>query len=117
MHAVVKQFSCDDFDLKTFLPENSKCFSLTIFLRIGANNSQGADNFEVDVCTPEWLKKNVWEPCWGRHFLIVHEYNLADIERYIQSYVAKCEGDTWSAIAEKLSRVFAWEFEDYYEPE
>jgi hypothetical protein len=29
--------------------------------------------------------------------------------------VEQCDGDKWNIIAEKLGRVFAWEFEDYQE--
>ena len=117
MHAVVRELSCDTFDLKTFFPENPRCFTLTLFLRIGPDDSQAADNFYVYICTPEWLKEKLWEPCWGRHFIILPEYNLAEIEKFIHDYVAQCQGDSWSAIAETLARVFDWEFEDYYQPE
>ncbi|MEM5342290.1 immunity 8 family protein [Paraburkholderia azotifigens] len=113
MYAVVKAISCDEFDLRTFTPDDPSCFYLNIRLRIGLAETSGADDFELCVCTPEWLRQTVTEPRWGRHLLIVREYSLASIEKYIQSYVAECDGDDWKTIATKLSRMVAWEFEDY----
>ena len=45
--------------------------------------------------------------------LIVHDYSLPSIEEHIHTYVAQCDGHDWNAIAGKLARMFAWEFEDY----
>ncbi|NKJ48088.1 hypothetical protein CIC12_15325 [Burkholderia sp. SG-MS1] len=113
MHAVVKSISCDEFDLGAFVPEDRSCFCLNLHLRIGLAESSGADDFELCVCTPEWLGQTVWEPRWGRHLLIVREYSLPSIEEHIRTYVAQCDGNDWSAIAIKLARIFVWEFEDY----
>ncbi|MFL9896424.1 immunity 8 family protein [Paraburkholderia sp. RL17-381-BIF-C] len=113
MHAVVKSISSDESDIAKFLPEDMACFSLSLRVRIGSDETSGADDFELCVCTPEWLRKTVWEPRWGRHLLIVREYDLSAIEQCIRDYVAGCHGSNWSEIAGKLARVFGWEFEDY----
>ncbi|WP_176082126.1 immunity 8 family protein [Paraburkholderia tropica] len=113
MHAVVKSISSDEFDLDVFEPENRSCFCLNLRIRIGLAGNSGADDFELGICTPEWLNQTVWEPLWGRHLLIVREYSLPSIEEHIRTFVAQCNGSDWNAIAFKLARVFAWEFEDY----
>ncbi|MFM0741446.1 immunity 8 family protein [Paraburkholderia xenovorans] len=113
MRAIVKAISCDEFNLNVYEPENSSCFCLNLRIRIGLAESPGADDFELCICTPEWLGQAVWEPRWGRHLLIVREYSLPSIEGYISNYVAQCDGQDWNGIAVKLARMFAWEFEDY----
>ncbi|SAL03725.1 immunity 8 family protein [Caballeronia ptereochthonis] len=113
MYAVVKAISNDEFDPKTFAPENPSCFYLTLRIRIGLSETSGADDFEVCVCTPQWLEQTTFEPRWGRHLLIVREFSWSSIEQRIRDYVAECDGNDWQAIANKLSKVFAWEFEDY----
>lgn len=115
MHAVIRSISSDEFDMKTYVPENPVCFFLNVRIRIGSNERSGGDDFEFGVCTPGWLNEDLGEPRWGRHLLIVRDYDFAVIEKFICSYVEQCHGDEWSAVAEKLGRVFAWEFEDYQE--
>ena len=113
MHAVVKGITCDQSDLASFTPPNPACFTLTLRLRIGLPDAPGADDFECHVCTPRWLTQTVSGPTWGRHLMIVPEYDLAKMEDSIHRYVASCSGENWANIASKLARVFAWEFEDY----
>ncbi|WP_082741985.1 immunity 8 family protein [Burkholderia sp. MSMB1072] len=113
MQAIVKDISNGFFDLKTFVPDDPHCFDLLVRICIGRTDTVGADDFYLNICTPEWLAKNIWQPTWGRHMLIVREYNLSVIEKFIGDYVATCQGDKWNAIGERLGRMFAWEFEDY----
>jgi hypothetical protein len=113
MLALIKSFSADDVDIKSFQPEDPGYFALDIRLRIGPEESASADDFDVRVCTPRWLGDTVHGARWGRHLLIVDKYDLGTIEEFISFYVSSCYGEDWDSIAEKLSRVFRWEFEDY----
>jgi hypothetical protein len=113
MHAVVRSISSDEFEIKSYAPGDPACFVLNLRIRIGSDETSGADDFELCVCTPQWLRQSVWEPRWGRHLLIVREYDLRAIEKHINDYVGECSGSDWNSIAAKLGRVFAWEFEDY----
>ena len=113
MHAVIRSISSDDFEIKAYAPENPRCFFLSLQIRIGSDEASGADDFQLGVCTPEWLNQSLWEPRWGRHLLVVREYDLSAIEKCICDYVDRCSGADWNSIAEKLAQVFAWEFADY----
>ncbi|AVF39860.1 hypothetical protein AL486_09175 [Pandoraea apista] len=117
MKAIVKSMWVNSpiVDIESYLPDDPEDFSLWIELRVGPDDSKGADDYRVLVCTPEWLKKNVSNPMWGRHMLIVNTYDRSAIERSIQEYVAKCAGDEWSDIAERIARNLSWEYEDYRE--
>lgn len=115
MRATVRSISCDEWSLESFAPADPTCFTLALRIRVGIMGAAGADDFECQVCTPEWLKQAVAEPRWGRHMLIVREYNWTLIEDAIASYVANCEGSDWNTLAGKVARVLSWEFEDYAE--
>lgn len=113
MKPIIKEISCDECDLSTFKPDRNDCFHLSLRVKIGCETSSGADNFELVVCTAEWLRENVYLPIWGRHMLIVNEFDLGTINTFIEKYLAQCNGDEWNAIAMKIGRVLSWEFEDY----
>jgi hypothetical protein len=113
MKAVLKSISSDDYDLSNYRPEDEMIFSLNIVIRIGAEGSGGADNFHLFVCTPEWLCKHCWEPYLIRHMLLVRKYDFGEIKKAISEYIEQCDGDEWIEVAQKLSRIFDWEFEDY----
>ncbi|WP_445493977.1 immunity 8 family protein [Photorhabdus sp. SF281] len=113
MKAELKSISSDDYDLDSYFPDNEEEFLLRVILRIGEKDSEGADNFDLFICTPDWLLKHHWTPELIRHMLLVRKYDLVDITKTITDYIDKCECKDWEEIAEKLSRVFAWEYEDY----
>ncbi|WP_458371663.1 immunity 8 family protein [Pseudomonas lactis] len=113
MRAIVKGISNDVFDINTYQPKKSDNFYLNLRVRIGLESSQGADDFELFVCTPKWLDESLWEPRLGRGMLIVREYSLKEIEGFIYDCVSRSEGASWADIAMKLGRVFSWEFDDY----
>lgn len=102
-----------DIDLENYQPEEENVFNLLIYLLIGPENESGGHDYLVNVCTPEWLCKNHWVPELMRHTLLVRKYDFNEIKKTITDYIDRCEGDDWMKIAEKLARVFQWEFEDY----
>jgi hypothetical protein len=113
MKATLKSISSDNYDLDKYYPEDDEPFSLRLLIRIGTDDNGGADNFDLRICTPEWLCKHQWLPELMRHTLLVRKYDLDEIKKTIADYIDQCEGNDWMEIAQKLSRVFAWEYEDY----
>lgn len=119
MKAIVKSIysTSPDFTLESYIPENPKCFGLWIEFRAGLFESKGADDFMILVCTPDWLEVTLryeWGGMyWGRHMLLVLEYDLECINKKIVDYVENCTGNDFLEIAQKIARIAAWEFEDY----
>lgn len=113
MKAELKTLGNDLCDLEHSVPEESNSFIMSLTLTIGPTNEIGSNYFYVRVCTPEWLCKHQWLPELIRHTLLVRKYDLDEITKTITDYIDQCEGDDWMEIAQKLSRVFAWEYEDY----
>lgn len=113
MKAELKTLGNDLCDMKLYVPEESDNFIMSLTLTIGPTNEVGSNYFYVRVCTPEWLCKHQWLPELMRHTLLVRRYDLIEIKKCINDYIEQCEGADWIEIAQKLSRVFAWEYEDY----
>lgn len=113
MKAILKDISNDYYDITHFNPDDTKCFSLDLLLQIGADDHHRIDNFELFICTPEWLSAYQWQPILMRNIMLVRSYDLKKIKKLISDYIEQCEGSDWLEIVQKLSRFFAWEYEDY----
>ena len=82
---------------------------------VGPEGQDGGHLFQVFVCTPSWLENNCPPDGagWGRHLLIVRAFSRDRTLQEIRSYIDNCtESDFWE-LAKKVSRVGAWEYEDY----
>lgn len=104
-------------DFYNYKPEDPEVFAFLLQISVTAENLQGEEIFDVQVCTPLWLlsKYNKDEVIIGRHLLIVFEYNFSRIKKRIVSYIESCFGETWTEVAQKVGRIGYWEFEDYIE--
>jgi hypothetical protein len=102
--------------LNTYRPLEVDNFGTWIRMSVGPAGQPGMDNFELFVCTPIWLSKELEEDStarWGRHTLIVKVYDFTAISNELERLVQRCGGQDWQGIALKISHFAAWEFEDY----
>lgn len=102
--------------LEDYWPSDEQNFGISIRLIIGSVDITGGDIFDLFVCTPDWIKGQYTDvgPVWGRHMLIVMEYDWPLIRKKIDLLVTKCSGRDWQEISQKLSMFIAWEFDDYH---
>jgi hypothetical protein len=107
--------SPDTMDLESFSPADSAAFSLLLQAMFGPAGAAGEESFDILVCTPRWLAKEVERTgvLVGRHHLVVSKFDLAQIHTFLANYAQHCVGTTWEEAATKLSRLGKWEFEDY----
>jgi hypothetical protein len=57
MRARIKSYDSDEIeDFRTYYPEDPELFALSLTLAIGEVGSARADNFEITVVTPEFLR-------------------------------------------------------------
>jgi hypothetical protein len=116
MKPVIKSVTSPDFmDFSTFQPENRENFSFLLDLTIGLKGEEGGNDFSLNVVTPLWLMENYQkiDVVFGRHTLIVFQYDMENILREIRNKIESIEGNSWDEIASKISRIAHWEFEDY----
>lgn len=115
MSAVVKAMWADSvaINLDSYFPDDPENFGMWLELKIGPTDAVGADDFRLFVCTPCWLKNERRATQWGRHMLVVCEYDLDVIKTEIEQCIEKCIGASWTVTAQKIARFLAWEFEDF----
>jgi hypothetical protein len=101
------------------LPADPAQFSFLARLLVGPDDGPGEESFDVEVCSPEWLRERCLREGFvsGRHVLVttVEQYSEAALRGYLDRHVSQTTGHDWSGIAERLARVGHWEFEDYKE--
>ncbi|MCT4708745.1 immunity 8 family protein [Enterobacteriaceae bacterium H11S18] len=90
-------------------------FGSWIRVSVGPDDQEGAEYFDMLICTPKWLQKELLKNSviLGRGTIIVDEYDYDKIVGFIEKEVAQCDADDWPGIAQKLSRIGFWEYEDY----
>ena len=101
--------------MEEYRPEILENFGLSVRLMVGQEGEDGTESFDVLVCTADWIKDQLTlERCiWGRHMLVVQEYDYALILELVSVRIASCDGKDRAEVANKLARIAAWEFEDY----
>jgi hypothetical protein len=104
-----------DLDPAKYVPDDFEHFGCTFGLTVGPADSEGGELFYLTVCSPNWLATQCKREgfMWGRHHMIVPEYDLKAITAIVTKFVENCSGDSWPEVAAKLSQIAAWEFEDY----
>lgn len=117
MRAKVKGWHSPDIDLDLYCPDIENNFGFLLQVMIGPDSENGEESFDIMVCTPDWIKfEHAGKgPLWGRHYLIVFDYDIDGIRRFIANHVEQCDGNNWTEVANKISRIGKWEFEDYRE--
>ena len=106
--------SFDVQDLSSWSP-GSEDWSLGLGILAGPDDGRREESFDLTVCSAGWLallarRDGVVD---GRHHLVVDGFNWPSVRSYIERRVQQCEGAAWRDVAEQLSRLDYWEFEDY----
>ncbi len=115
MRAAIKAWDLDPDPVS--LPADPADFWLLAQLLIGPADGPGAEQFQVTVCTPEWLATRcrasgeIYDP---RHHLVVSldHFDQAKLREWFEARVSKIEAPDWAGVAEQLGRFGYWEFED-----
>ena len=118
MRAQIKRFHSPDVsDLRAYRPADPQDFAFLLQVMVGPEGAEGEESFDIQVCTPQWLARThePTEVVFGRHLLIVFQYDFAQIERALVTRVAGLEEAGWAQLAARLSSIGKWEFETYRE--
>lgn len=108
-------FSPDTSDLESFDPPVDGPWSVFVQLLVGPSDSEGEESFGVTICNGAWLDEKARErpAVVGRHHIIMSEFDWGAARDFVVSYLDRCVGETWQAVAEQVARLGHWEFEDY----
>ena len=115
MEAVLKGLHSADIDVETYVPDEEDNFGFVLQAMVGPMDEQGAESFDVTVCTPKWLagRYGTSEILLGLHKLIVFRYDYVRLRQFIEKYLARCSDDSWDKVAHKIGLLGQWEFEGY----
>jgi hypothetical protein len=113
MRAILKAMHSPDVpDLETFIPDDGP-FGFLLQAFIGPSDADGAESFDLTVCTSEWFafrRVRGQSIVSGYHTLFVDEYDFQALKNFLERSVQRSEGETWGEIAGKLSWLGQWEF-------
>ena len=118
MQADLKFVMSCDIDERVYWPEEEDNFSFTIDATIGSRDENAGDILHFYVCTPKWIFANMINKgfddygVFGRHMIIVEEYDFDKIKLMLAKLCRDTSGSDWSQIACKLSKHGAWEYTD-----
>jgi len=116
MQAVLKSLCSSDIaDVESYQPEKEDSFGFVIRAMVGPMGEPGEESFNITICTPKWLAEQygATDIVLGLHKVIVFRYDYSELRRFIEKYLMRCSGDTWGEIAQKVSLLGHWEFENY----
>ncbi len=118
MKAEIKRVHSPDIhDLSSYKPDDREDFYFLLQLMIGEKGKEGEESFDIIVCSPKGLMKNYErnDIIFGANHLIAFEYNYGKILQKLKDYIDGLDENNWDALAEKISRIAQWEFQDYKE--
>jgi hypothetical protein len=108
-------YSSDIADVESYQPEKEDNFGFVLRAVVGPMGEPGEESFDITICTPKWLAERYGtaQIVLGLHKVIVFRYAYSGLRRFIEKYLTRCSGDTWAEIAQKVSLLGQWEFENY----
>lgn len=114
MRAELRSLNSVHVDLKAYVPDDA-AFCIQVTAEVGPLGGEGAELFQFEVCSPEWLEIRLQSDSIvsGRHRFFMAGFNYDILEAYVLKRVRQAEGPDWPSVAAKLSRWGYWEFEDY----
>ncbi len=108
-------FTWEGERLELHVPQDPQKFCVLVRIMVGPRGGEGEESFDINVCTPRWLEEQVEREgfVFGTHRLFVKTYDSVQIKNLITKFIERYSGDSWREVAEKISRMARWEFEDY----
>ncbi|MFI6097122.1 Imm8 family immunity protein [Lentzea sp. NPDC051213] len=115
MRAAVRYFMSPDVDLEDFRPDDPDDFSFLLQAIVGPVGAEGEESLELNVCTLASLSSTVsaQRVLFGRSLVIVGTAKISEILDAVRAAIERVEADSWSEVAERLTRLGHYEFEDY----
>ena len=97
------------------MPSNPYDCWIVIQAEIGVEGHSGADTFTFYVCTVKKLRDilSMDNVEFGRHLILVENFDWAIVENAIKGILDELEADTWDQLAAKIHEYGEWEFNDY----
>lgn len=121
MRLIVKGLWSDVIEtpLDNYAPPSLDCFGLWVNFRVGPCDEDGAHDYQIFICTPDWLGRECQSSysIWGRHVLVISYYDIdlirGGVEKCVEDSVQGVEGGDCLDAYKEIAKFASWEFEDY----
>jgi immunity protein 8 of polymorphic toxin system len=110
VHAELKRIWTNDYEPLSSVRPDTEDFVVYLRLEVGVAGSEGADAFDLTVCSPEWLDRQEL-PLFGNNLLIVDGFDPESIQRHVAKVLGNVSGESPMEVMAKVSRFAYWEFE------
>lgn len=112
---ILKNVDFGSVDLTTYQPDSPDNFCVWLNLLIGPDDAEGGHLFQVGICTVAWLahQVSIKKSYVLRHMILVENFDYSLIEGVIRGLIESNQQHDWEKSVPLLSRLFAWEFEDF----
>ncbi|WP_254409356.1 Imm8 family immunity protein [Streptomyces sp. AC495_CC817] len=117
MNAIIRSVYSTDVDVEIYEPDDPRDDGQWIRLLIGPKEGEGEESFDVLVCTPAWLARQIEgdQPTLIRHTVLMTSLDLRAAILLLEREVARVSGATWNDLLLGLVQIGFWEFQDYRE--
>lgn len=117
MNASIRSVYSSDLDVETYLPADPLDDGQWIRLLIGLKDGPGEESFDVLVCTPRWLAREIERDGMQlvRHALVMDRFDLRRAIERLHHEVGVASGSTWQQVLLSLVQIGRWEFADYHD--
>lgn len=88
-------------------------FWVDLILAIGPSDSDGADLFQLGVCSPAALARVGEDGRSGHGLFVMTSYDERKVRWWVERCCAHAAAPSWDEAARALSRWFCWEFDGY----
>lgn len=102
--SVIKGYHSPDIEFEAISPFANNDFGFLLQVFVGIDGEDGAECFNVFICTPIWIAQNHSKQSViiGLHTIIVQEYNHEKITKAIEELFC-LECTTWDEVSNNLS--------------
>lgn len=115
INAEVRSVWSYEHDLQKLPLADPEIFGIWINFSVGEKDIEGADDFQIFVCSPQHLSiKLKHDICaWGYHMLIIPTYSYSGLRKALDRLVTDNAKENIQKTMVSLAKFAAWEFEDY----
>lgn len=118
--------------IQHYAPDDPQGFCISIQAFIGTTDDDTSDSFDVLVCTPRWLDKNLKDPrlragqprdwTWlppridfGRSLVLMERWDYPLLHDSLIRLCASFEAPDWGSLASRIDKYLPWEYDYRFE--
>jgi immunity protein 8 of polymorphic toxin system len=110
MNAEIKTIATSDGAELTDIEVDGN-FHLGIRIAVGFPGHDGADLFDLWVCSTSWLEQQSL-PYSGQYLVVMNKFDATQLEGFLRGKIMSLSGKTSSEVLMKVARFAYWEYAD-----